>query len=186
MFWLWVYKDWGWRLVRDGPFLSIKCLTSWTAKNICLAGVKSVTIFDPDPVTIEDLSSQVRFLSMKETTCNWISRSSFCVLRTSESRELKLPCPALQSWIRMCLCKTLEANQKMRLLSILSRDFMYVLKTTILHHLYQFPQVVVLTGVSLKKQLEINDWTHDNGVQFIAAETRGLFGWAQFCRFLPL
>ncbi|CDO71302.1 hypothetical protein BN946_scf184908.g59 [Trametes cinnabarina] len=37
-------------------------------------------------------------------------------------------------------------------------------------------QVVVLCGVSLKKQLEINDWTHENGVHFISADTRGLFG----------
>jgi ubiquitin-activating enzyme E1 len=37
-------------------------------------------------------------------------------------------------------------------------------------------QVVVLCGVSIKKQLEINDWAHNNGVHFISAETRGLFG----------
>ncbi|OSX60314.1 hypothetical protein POSPLADRAFT_1066666 [Postia placenta MAD-698-R-SB12] len=37
-------------------------------------------------------------------------------------------------------------------------------------------QVVVLCGASLQKQLEINEWTHANGVHFIAAETRGLFG----------
>jgi ubiquitin-activating enzyme E1 len=29
------------------------------AKNIVLAGVKSVTIYDPEPVTIRDLSSNV-------------------------------------------------------------------------------------------------------------------------------
>ena len=29
------------------------------AKNVVLAGVKSVTIFDPEPVTVQDLSSQV-------------------------------------------------------------------------------------------------------------------------------
>lgn len=38
----------------------------------------------------------------------------------------------------------------------------------------------MLCGASLKKQLEINDWTHANGVHFIAAETRGLFGYVQF------
>ncbi|TCD70849.1 hypothetical protein EIP91_001540 [Steccherinum ochraceum] len=37
-------------------------------------------------------------------------------------------------------------------------------------------QAVVLCGASLSKQVEINDWTHANGVHFIAAETRGLFG----------
>lgn len=30
-----------------------------TAKNIVLAGVKSVTIFDPEPVSIQDLGTQV-------------------------------------------------------------------------------------------------------------------------------
>ncbi|GBE79663.1 Ubiquitin-activating enzyme E1 1 [Sparassis crispa] len=37
-------------------------------------------------------------------------------------------------------------------------------------------QVVVLCGATLQKQLEINNWTHENGVHFIAADTRGLFG----------
>lgn len=37
-------------------------------------------------------------------------------------------------------------------------------------------QVVVLCGVPLEKQLEINDWTHKNNIPFIATETRGLFG----------
>lgn len=37
-------------------------------------------------------------------------------------------------------------------------------------------QVIVLCNASYKKQLEINDWTHQHGVYFIAAETRGLFG----------
>ena len=38
-------------------------------------------------------------------------------------------------------------------------------------------EVVVLTDVPLKKQLEINDWTHQNDIPFIAADTRGLFGY---------
>ena len=40
--------------------------------------------------------------------------------------------------------------------------------------------MVVLCNVSYQKQLEINDWTHENGVHFIAAETRGLFGCVSF------
>lgn len=32
----------------------------------------------------------------------------------------------------------------------------------------------------LELQLEINDWTHQNGVHFIAAENRGLFGYIDF------
>jgi ubiquitin-activating enzyme E1 len=29
------------------------------AKNVVLAGVKSVTLYDPEPVTVQDLSTQV-------------------------------------------------------------------------------------------------------------------------------
>lgn len=38
----------------------------------------------------------------------------------------------------------------------------------------------MLCGVPYRKQLEINDWTHQKGVHFIAAETRGLFGYFFF------
>jgi ubiquitin-activating enzyme E1 len=34
----------------------------------------------------------------------------------------------------------------------------------------------VATNLSWKQQQVINAWTHKNGVAFIAAETRGLFG----------
>jgi len=37
-------------------------------------------------------------------------------------------------------------------------------------------QVVVLVNSSWARQLEINDWSHQHDVAFIAAETRGLFG----------
>jgi ubiquitin-activating enzyme E1 len=37
-------------------------------------------------------------------------------------------------------------------------------------------QVVVLTDASLEQQLEVNDYTHANGINFIAADVRGLFG----------
>lgn len=33
------------------------------AKDVILAGVKSVTVYDPEPVAIADLSSQVRLTS---------------------------------------------------------------------------------------------------------------------------
>ncbi|CAG8774130.1 16613_t:CDS:2, partial [Racocetra fulgida] len=36
--------------------------------------------------------------------------------------------------------------------------------------------VVVLTETPLKKQLEINDFTHANGIHFISTDIRGLFG----------
>ena len=36
---------------------------------------------------------------------------------------------------------------------------------------------MILCNIPLAKQLEINEWTHENGAHFIATETRGLFGW---------
>jgi len=35
----------------------------------------------------------------------------------------------------------------------------------------------VLVNAPLQKQLEINDWTHQNDVHFITAGTHGLFGY---------
>lgn len=37
-----------------------------SAKNVILAGVKSVSIFDPEPVALEDLGSQVRCNRVQE------------------------------------------------------------------------------------------------------------------------
>jgi len=40
-------------------FYFILYIFIWTAKNVVLAGVKSVTIYDPELIQISDLSSQV-------------------------------------------------------------------------------------------------------------------------------
>lgn len=45
-------------------------------------------------------------------------------------------------------------------------------------------QVVVLTETSLATQIEINDFTHKNGIFFISTDVRGLFG-TLFCDFGP-
>jgi ubiquitin-activating enzyme E1 len=61
-------------------FLIFRCLDikSFLAKNIVLAGVKSVTIFDPEPVTIQDLSSQVKPSDHRPTDlCKSFFSSSF-------------------------------------------------------------------------------------------------------------
>ena len=45
-------------------------------------------------------------------------------------------------------------------------------------------KVVVLVNAPLQKQLEINDWTHQNDVHFIAAGAHGLFGYvSDMCSF---
>ncbi|TFK27024.1 ubiquitin activating enzyme [Coprinopsis marcescibilis] len=113
------------------------------AKNIALAGVKSVTIYDPEPVTIQDLSSQ--FFLREEDIGK--SRAAATLPRLAE----------------------LNAYVPVRDLGGKAGDEISV-------DLVTGFQVVVLCGVPLKKQLEINEWTHENGIPFIAAETRGLFG----------
>lgn len=41
---------------------------------------------------------------------------------------------------------------------------------------HKYFKVIVLTETPLKKQLEINDFTHANGIHFISTDVRGLFG----------
>ncbi|GLB33533.1 putative ubiquitin activating enzyme [Lyophyllum shimeji] len=113
------------------------------AKNIVLAGVKSVTIFDPEPVTMQDLSSQF-FLRAED-----IGKSR------AEATHPRLA--ELNTYVPV-------------------RNLGGVPGQEITVDLIQGFQVVVLCGVPYSKQLEINDWTHEHGVHFIAAETRGLFG----------
>ncbi|KZW04092.1 ubiquitin activating enzyme [Exidia glandulosa HHB12029] len=113
------------------------------AKNVILAGVKSVSIFDPDPVTIQDLSSQ--FFLRKEDVGK--ARAEVTVPRLS---ELNAYVPVKNAG------------------GVAGQDIT-------VEQLKGF-QVVVLTDRPLSKQLEINAWTRQNGVYFVAAETRGLFG----------
>jgi ubiquitin-activating enzyme E1 len=54
------------------------------AKNVALAGVKSVTIYDPAPVEIADLGTQVWFCAWARTDA-----SSSCARRTSASRATR-------------------------------------------------------------------------------------------------
>ncbi|EIM88494.1 ubiquitin activating enzyme [Stereum hirsutum FP-91666 SS1] len=113
------------------------------AKNIVLAGVKSVTIFDPEPVRIQDLSTQ--FFLREEDVGK--PRAAVTLPRLGE----------LNAYVPV-------------------RDLGGVAGQPITTDLVKGFQVVVLVNAPLEKQLEINDWTHQNGVHFIAAETRGLFG----------
>ncbi|KAG1755957.1 hypothetical protein EDB19DRAFT_1663894 [Suillus lakei] len=113
------------------------------AKNVCLAGVKSVTLYDPEPVTMQDLSSQY-FLREEDIGK---PRAAATLPRLAE----------LNAYVPV---RNLGGNAGQAISVDLIQPF----------------QAVVLCGVSYEKQLEINDWTHQNGVHFISAETRGLFG----------
>lgn len=113
------------------------------AKNVCLAGVKSVTLYDPEPVTVQDLSSQY---FLRETDVG-SPRAAATLPRLSQ----------LNAYVPV---RDLGGQSGQEISVDMIRPF----------------QVVVLCGASYEKQLEINDWTHANGVYFISADTRGLFG----------
>jgi hypothetical protein len=70
------------------------------AKNIILAGVKSVTVYDPEPVQIQDLSSQASTLHFGfediRLTCQGHFSSSFARM-ISERREPTQPSRVLRS-----------------------------------------------------------------------------------------
>ncbi|KAI0265111.1 ubiquitin activating enzyme [Gloeopeniophorella convolvens] len=121
------------------------------AKNIILAGVKSVTVYDPEPVRIQDLSSQ--FFLREDDVGK--PRADAAAPRLAE----------LNTYVPV---RNLGGNAGQPITVDLVKGF----------------QVVVLVNQSLQKQLEINDWTHQNGIHFISAETRGLFG-AAFNDFGP-
>ncbi|KAG2151964.1 hypothetical protein BD769DRAFT_12898 [Suillus cothurnatus] len=123
--------------------IGLQGLGAEIAKNVCLAGVKSVTLYDPEPVTIQDLSSQY-FLREEDIGK---PRAASTLPRLAE----------LNAYVPV---RNLGGNAGQEISVDLIRPF----------------QAVVLCGVSYEKQVEINDWTHQNGVHFISAETRGLFG----------
>lgn len=123
--------------------VGLKGLGVEIAKNVVLAGVKSVTVYDPEPVEIQDLSSQ--YFLRKEDIGK--PRAEVTVPRLAE----------LNAYVPV---RNLGGERGQEITVDMIKGF----------------QVVVLTNAPLSKQLEINDWTHQNGVHFIAAETRGLFG----------
>ncbi|QSL66802.1 hypothetical protein MERGE_001189 [Pneumocystis wakefieldiae] len=107
--------------------VGLKGLGCEIAKNLCLAGVKNITLHDPTPVQVQDMSSQFFF------------------------RDTDIGKPRDQ------------------------------VSAPYLSELNRF-QVVILTEASLKRQIEINDYTHDHGIYFICTDVRGLFGYI-FCDF---
>lgn len=112
------------------------------AKNIALAGVKSLTLFDPKPAKIQDLSSQF-FLHPEDVG--------------KPRAEVTAP-------------RVLELNPYTPVDVHKSQSL-----TDDLGQLKRY-QVVVLTDTSLKDQLKIADYCHQNGIFVVITDTFGLFG----------
>ncbi|KAA1074144.1 hypothetical protein PGT21_008632 [Puccinia graminis f. sp. tritici] len=131
----------------DVLIVGMKGLGVEIAKNICLAGVKSVTIHDPAPTCQADLGTQF-------------------FLRDSD------------------IGKPRDHSTQPRLAELNSYVPVRVLGKELTKDVLKSFQVVVLTNTPLSKQLEFNDFTHQNGIQFISTDVRGLFG-SVFCDFGP-
>ena len=112
------------------------------AKNIALAGVKSLTLFDPKPAALQDLSSQF-FLHPEDVGK---PRGDVTAPRVSELN------PYTPVGVHQGTDLTRELSQ-----------------------LKQY-QVVVLTDTTLRDQLTIADYCHQNGIYVLITDTFGLFG----------
>ncbi|GAB7346808.1 hypothetical protein MBLNU459_g1906t1 [Dothideomycetes sp. NU459] len=112
------------------------------AKNIALAGVKSLTLFDPKPAALADLSAQF-FLHPEDVGK---PRAKVTVPRVAELNPYT----------------PVKEHPSSSLTSDLAQLKDY--------------QVVVLTDTTLKDQLVISDYCHQNGIYIVIADTYGLFG----------
>ncbi|ORZ36115.1 hypothetical protein BCR44DRAFT_1479631 [Catenaria anguillulae PL171] len=126
--------------------LGLKGVGVELAKNVILAGVKSVTLYDPEPAQPADLSSQF-----------YLTEADI-----GQRRDLA------------SVAKLAELNQYVPV-TVLDGDL------SDLARLAQF-QVVVCAGLPLHKCIEINNYTHANGIKFLAVDTRGLAALG-FCDF---
>lgn len=127
--------------------VGLRGLGTEIAKNVALAGVKSITLYDPNPVQLEDLSTQF-FLRVSDVGR---PRAEVTAPRLGE----------LNNYVPITVMHGQLTTEKLSAF-----------------------QVVVLTETPLKTQIEINDFTHANGIFFISTDVRGLFGSA-FCDFGP-
>ncbi len=149
---------------RSSPFPTIP-----TAKNVALAGVKSVTLYDPAPVAIQDLSSQ--FFLRPTDVDGGKSRAEATAPRLAELNTY-VPIRVLEE---AELSKEVLARFQVSIGAGIDR-LRPMLGASMLTILSPHTKVVVLTDVPLSRQLEINDLTHGSGTHFISADVRGLFG----------
>ncbi|KAJ9096313.1 hypothetical protein QFC20_006451 [Naganishia adeliensis] len=125
----------------DVLVVGMKGLGVEIAKNVVLAGVKSVGVWDDGVVEVGDLGTQF-FLREQDIGK---PRASVTAPRLAE----------LNSYVPVH-----EVKAEPELTVDMVKNY----------------QAVVLTNTPLAKQLEINDYCHANGISFISADVRGLFG----------
>ena len=128
------------------------------AKNVVLAGVRSVTIYDPEDVKLSHLSSQV---------CD-----------TPPS----LPHPLYRIWDGQFFFRAEDVGKncaevsKHRLAELNSYVRVSVLEGKLTTEAMKQFNVVVLTDSDLDTQRELGDFCHKHNICFLVASTRGLSG----------
>ncbi|KAJ9117717.1 hypothetical protein QFC24_006431 [Naganishia onofrii] len=157
------------------------------AKNVVLAGVKEVGVWDEGQVQIEDLGTQL----LSETkghpkAAHWYADDvTFDYLRVGTSvEEVTRSSAAFRDdafFLRqedigkprasVTAPRLAELNSYVPVHEVKGHDELSV-------EMVKDYQVVVLTNTPLAKQLEINDYCHANGIRFLSADVRGLFGTA--------
>ncbi|RRT85594.1 hypothetical protein B296_00002973 [Ensete ventricosum] len=150
------------------------------AKNLVLAGVKSITLHDEGNVELCDLSSNF-FFSKEDIGKN---RALACVLKLQELNNA-----VLVSTLTGTLTKEQLSNFQVcvLLLELIAGMFLMASRFPPFHwNLLFLCMVVVFTDVSLEKAIEYDDYCHNHQppICFIKSEVRGLFG-GVFCDFGP-
>ena len=125
--------------------IGLKGLGLEIAKNVILAGVKSVTIWDPAAVEMSDLSAQYY---LKETDVG--KRRDQCSLGQLADLNTYVPVKILETEAKGL--GEIECEKELA-------GF----------------QVFVLTEASLAEQLHLNEYSHAKNKAFITADTVGLF-----------
>ncbi|CDO95999.1 unnamed protein product [Kluyveromyces dobzhanskii CBS 2104] len=120
--------------------IGMKGLGVEIAKNVVLAGVKSLTLYDPAVVELQDLSTQF-FLTEQD-------------IGQARDRVTRDRLAELNSYVPV---KVLDGLNDVAQLS-------------------EYQVVVVTDTISLEEKVKLNNYTHSQGIGFISAETRGLFG----------
>lgn len=116
------------------------------AKNIILAGVKSVAIYDPTPATFADLSSN--FYLVEADVVSGRSRAEACIEQLS----------SLNPYVSVSVHSGhIELNEPDR--SILSSF-----------------AVVVMVNQSYAAQRAVDEVCHKQGIKFLSTSSRGVFG----------
>ncbi|PKU84246.1 Ubiquitin-activating enzyme E1 1 [Dendrobium catenatum] len=157
------------------------------AKNLVLAGVKSITLHDEGKVELWDLSSNF-YLSEDDVGKN---RAMACVQKLQELNNTVIISTITVALSKEQLSDFQIKNSLETICQVNKYDVVYKLSISQVWfcamHFQQSRLAVVFTDISLEKAIEFDDYCHNHQppIAFIKSEIRGLFG-SVFCDFGPM